>query len=81
MYIIKYISVIISKKGLVTIAAVWFESTILFKVAKIFNSKVKIGIDLAISLIFCADSISNFDHLILVVALIYKTFIFLLILL
>lgn len=50
-YIVRYISVVEFREKLVAIVAVWFELIALFKFAKILNSRVRIGIDFAISLI------------------------------
>lgn len=50
-YIVRYISVVEFREKLVAIVAVWFELIALFKFARILNSRVRIGIDFAISLI------------------------------
>lgn len=79
LHIVKYISVIKSRKKLVIISIVWFELIALFKFAGILNFEVKIRIDLAINLISLAKSAFDFDCLSLAVAVLCKMSIFLLI--
>lgn len=79
LYIVRYILVIKSRKKLVIISIIWFEFMALFKFVGILNFGVKIKIDLVISLISLAKSVFNFDYLSLVVAFLYKIFMFFLI--
>ena len=66
------------KEGHIAITAVWFGPIALFKVTETFNSKVRIGIDLATSLTFQVDSVSDFDCLTLAVISVCVMSIFLL---
>lgn len=61
LYVVRYISVVKSREGLVAVAAVWFKFTSLFKFAEILNSRAIIGKDLRTCLIYSADTASDFD--------------------
>lgn len=76
LYIIKYISIITSKKKLIVIEIICFKLTTLFKVTKIFTSKIEIKIDWVISLVFQINLVFNFNYLILAVTSICKISIF-----
>lgn len=52
LYIIRHISIVKSRKKLVVVAIIWFESIVLSKVVRIFNSRIEIEINLIIDLTF-----------------------------
>lgn len=52
LYIIRHILIVNFKKKLITITIILFRFTILSRVVEIFNSRVKIEIDLATNLTF-----------------------------
>lgn len=76
LHIVKQILIVKSREKLVTIVAVKFKLTALFKSAEIYKSRVRIQIDLAMSLISSTDSASDFDCLSLTVAFLCETSIF-----
>lgn len=67
-HIVRHVSVVPYREGLVAVACARFGSKASSKVAGIFNFANGSGVDSAISLVFRVDSVSDFDRLILAVA-------------